>query len=82
MATERFRFLEESHGSRPENVMNEKPQSPARVRLTPSARRDFPDIGTREGTVEMVDGWLVVRWDRMEGTARVPGEAVEVQHAP
>ena len=47
-----------------------------RVRLTAAAQARFPDIGARVGTVVAVDGWAVVRFDRME--VRVPVGDLEI----
>ena len=48
----------------------------SRVSLTVEAQARFPDIGARVGTAVAVDGWAVVRFDRME--VRVPVGDLEV----
>lgn len=52
----------------------------SRVVLTDTARSLFPDIGTRVGVVQLVDGWIVVRWAGSPYTTRSP--ATDLEEAP
>lgn len=49
------------------------------VRLTPSARRLFPDIGDRTGLLLRVEGWAVTTWRGLDAETRIPLEHLEGQ---
>lgn len=51
-----------------------------RIRLTPSARRLFPDIGDRTGVLLRVEGWAVGDWSGIQ--VRVPMSDLEEADAP
>ena len=44
----------------------------SRVSLTAEAEARFPDIGARVGTAVAVDGWIVVRFQGVDGEVRMP----------
>lgn len=43
-----------------------------RVTLSAEARSRFPDIGIRVGTIEAIDGWIVVKFTGLPMSIRVP----------
>lgn len=49
-----------------------------RVRLLPTAREAFPDIGTRHGTILRRAGqWVIVSWDGSDATTWIQAASVE-----
>lgn len=51
-----------------------------RVKLTLAARAEvwkYGDVGTRAGTIARIDGWIIVRFDGLDGESRVPPADVE-----
>lgn len=49
----------------------------SRVRLTPEARANFPDIGARDGVVLRMDGYVVVQWRGSEAESRIRPDDLE-----
>lgn len=47
------------------------------MQLTPEARSRFPDIGTRSGTVKLIDGWIVIAFDGVPEQIRLPETDLE-----